>query len=176
MKAVHEKAHKALDQTRELMKKYYDRKATKQHDLKVGEQVMLNANNIRTKRPSKKLNRKLYGSFKIIEKSGNSAFTLEISPRWKIYPIFHASLLELYRTCIQDEMEQPPHESEGISGNLEWEVEKIVTSKIITYTRKIHGPNKRIPELRYFVKLKGCSENANTWKPPESLANAQELV
>jgi len=81
MRAVYEKAHKALDQTREAMKKYYDRKATKQCDLKVGNQVMLNANNIRTKRPSKKLNRKLYGPFKIIEKSGNNAFTLEISPR-----------------------------------------------------------------------------------------------
>jgi len=119
IKAVDEKAHKALDQTREAMKKYYNRKATKQRDLKVGDQLLLNVNNIHTKRLSKKLNPKLYGPFQIIEKLGNRAFTLEISRRWKIHPIFHASLLELYRTSIQDEREPPPPESEGFSGNLE---------------------------------------------------------
>jgi len=31
-------------------------------------------------------------------------------------------------------------------------------------------------ELRYFVKWKGCSEDENTWEPPESLENALELV
>jgi len=68
MKGVHEKAHQALDQTREAMKKYDDRKAIEQPDLKVGDQVMLNAKNIRTKRPSKKLGLRLYGEFKILEK------------------------------------------------------------------------------------------------------------
>jgi len=30
-------------------------------------------------------------------------------------------------------------------------------------------------ELRYFVKRRACSEDENTWEPPESLDNAQEL-
>jgi len=55
-------------------------------------------------------------------------------------------------------------------------VEQIVKSKIISYTRKVRGRNKRMHELRYFVKWKGCSENENTWEPPESLENAQELI
>jgi len=101
MKAVHKKAHKALDQTREAMKKYYNRKAVEQPDLKVEDQVMLNAKNICTKRPSKKLNTKLYGPFKLLEKRGNRAFKLEISPRWKIHPVFHVSLLEPYRTSVR---------------------------------------------------------------------------
>ena len=67
MKGVHKKAHKALDQTREAMKKYDDRKAIEQPDLKVGDQVMLNAKNIRTKRPSKKLGLRPYGQFKILK-------------------------------------------------------------------------------------------------------------
>jgi len=119
MKAVHKKAHKALDHTREAMKKYYDRKALEQADLKVGDQVMLNAKNIRTKRPSKKLSPKLYGPFKILEQRGNRAFKLEISPGWKIHPVFHVSLLEPYRSSVRDEREQPPREPEDIDGDLE---------------------------------------------------------
>ena len=31
-------------------------------------------------------------------------------------------------------------------------------------------------EIRYFVECAGCSEDENTWEPPESLENAQEMV
>jgi len=91
IKAVHEKAYKALDQTREAMKKSYDRKAMEQPDLKVGDQVLLNAKNPRTKRPSKKLSPRLYGSFKILEQRGNSAFKLEIprGGRYTLSFMFH---------------------------------------------------------------------------------------
>ena len=55
-------------------------------------------------------------------------------------------------------------------------MEKIIRSEIIAYTRKVCGCNKLRRELRYFVKWKGCSEDENTWEPPDSLDNAQELV
>jgi len=55
-------------------------------------------------------------------------------------------------------------------------VEQIVKSEIISYTRKVRGRNKRMREVRYFVKWKGCSEDENTWEPSESLENAQELI
>jgi len=43
MKAVQENATTTLEQTRETMKKYYDRKATPQPDIEIGDLVMLNA-------------------------------------------------------------------------------------------------------------------------------------
>jgi len=55
------------------MGQYYSRKAKQQQDFKVGDLVRLNAENIRTKRPSKKLARKLYGPFKIPEQRGELA-------------------------------------------------------------------------------------------------------
>ena len=158
------------------MGKYYDRRAKQQPDFKVSDKVMLNAKHIRTKRPSKKLSPKLYGPFKILEKRGERAFKLEISPRWKIHPIFHVSLLEPYRTSNRDGRGQPPREPEDIDGDLEWEVEKIVKSEVISYVRKVRGRNKRFRELRYFVKWKGCAEDENTWEPPESLQHAQRMV
>jgi len=55
-------------------------------------------------------------------------------------------------------------------------VERIVKSEIITYTRKVRRVNKEFKELRYFVKWAGCSEDENTWEPPEGLENAREDV
>jgi len=115
------------------MGRYYDRKAKQQPDFKVGDMVMLNAKNIPTKRPSKKLAPKLYSPFKILEQRGELAYKLEISDRWKIYPVFHVSLLEPYRTPTRPAREQPLMTPEEIDGDLEWEVQKIVKSEIISY-------------------------------------------
>ena len=55
MKTIQEKARATLEQTREAMKKYYDQRATPQPDIDIGDLVMLNSKNIRTKRPTKNL-------------------------------------------------------------------------------------------------------------------------
>jgi len=177
MQDIHQQAKQTLENTRESMKKYYDRKATDQPSIEVGDFVMLNAKNIRTKRPSKKLSPKLYGPFKVLKKKGNRAYKLEISPPWQIHPVFHVSLLEPYRASNRPNREQPPRDPAEIEGDLEWEVERIVKSEIISYTRKVRGRNKPMKELRYFVKWKGCAEDENTWEPPEgTMKNTQEEV
>ena len=66
-------------------------------------------------------------------------------------------------------------EPEEIDGDLEWEVEKIVKSEIISYERRVRGRPRTLQELYYFVKWKGCWENENTWELPEHLGNTQEL-
>jgi len=67
-------------------------------------------------------------------------------------------------------------EPEEIDGDLEWEVEKIIKSEIISYDRRVRGRTRTCEELRYFVKWRRCSEDENTWEPPEHLERAQELV
>jgi len=111
--------------------KDYDNKGTEQPSIKVGDLVMLNAKNIRTKRPSKKLNPKLYRPFKILEKKESRAYKLEISPRWKIHPVFHVCLLEPYGASNRPNRKQPPRDPEDIEGDLEWEAERIIKSEII---------------------------------------------
>ena len=172
MQTIHVQAHEALEQTQESISKYYDRKAKQQPDIKFGDQVILNGKNIRTKRPAKKLNPKLYGPFKVLEKRENRAFKFEISPRGKIHPIFQVSLLEQYRHLVRPGREQPPREAEEIDVDLEWEVECIVKSEIINDVRR----RRRMQERRYFIKWTGCLEDENTWEPQESLENAQEMV
>jgi len=119
MKSVQENAGTTLEQTREAMKKYYDRKATPQPDIETGDLVMLNAKKIKRKRPTSKFTPRLYGPFKLLEKKGNRAFKLDILARWKIHPVFHVSLLEPYKVSDRPNREQPPREPEDVEGNLE---------------------------------------------------------
>jgi len=176
MQDIYQQAKQTPGKTRQLMKRYYDRKATAQPNIEVGDLVILNAKNIRTKRPSKKLSPKLYGRFKVLEKKASRAYKLEISPRWKIHPVFHVSLLEPYRASHRPNREQAQRDPEEIEGDLELEVEWIVKSEIISYTRKVRGRNKPMKELRYFVKWQGCAEDENTWEPPEGMKNRHEEV
>jgi len=162
MQTIHQQARKSRERTREAMGRYYDRKAKQQADFKVGDLIILNAKNIRTKPPSKKLAPKLYGPFKILDERGELAYKLEISNRWKIQLVFHVSLLEPYRTSTRPAREEPPMTPEERDGDLEWKVEKIVKSEIISYERRVRGSTRTFEELRYFVKCKGCSEDENT--------------
>jgi len=119
---------------------------------------------------------KLDGPFKILEQRGELAYKLEISDRWKIHPVFHMRLLEPYRTSTRPTRAQPPMTPDEIDGDLEWEVEKIAKSEIISYKQRVRGSTRILEELRYLVKWKGCSEDENTWEPPEHLEHAKELV
>ena len=59
---------------------------------------------------------------------------------------------------------------------MEWEIDKMVKSAVITYTRKVRRVSITCKEVRYFVKWAGCSEDENTREPPEGLENAREEV
>jgi len=176
MQNIHQQAKQILKNTRELMKKYYDRKVMKDPDIEICDLVRFNAKNIRTKQPSPKLSLKLYDLFKVLEQNGSRAYKLEISPRWKIYLVFPVSVVEPYQSSNRPAHEQPPRDLEDIEGDFEWKVERIIKSEIISYTRKVQGTNKLLKELRYFVIWKGCGKDENTWEPPEGTKNTQEEV
>jgi len=113
----------------ERMSKYENRKvAHEEPEFKVGHWVMVNAKNIKTKHPTKKLAYKLRGKFQIEKLIGTSAYRLKLPPMaGKIHPVFHISLLEPYRYHTIPERRSstpPPVDLE----QQEWFVEQIVTS------------------------------------------------
>jgi len=78
--------------------KYFDQTmAEKEPTFKLGDWVWVNAKNIKTRRPTKKLDYKLCGKFRIKRLIGTNAYKLELSPSTgKIHLVFYISLLEPY--------------------------------------------------------------------------------
>jgi len=77
---------------------------------------MLNANNICTKRLSKKFAPRISGPSKILDQYGELTFKLKLLEHWKIHPVFHVSLLEPYRISVRPVREQPPVAPEEMDG------------------------------------------------------------
>jgi len=75
------------------MKRQYDKRTCQSQGLKTGEQVWLEARNIQTNQPSKKLDQKRYGSFTIKEEIRQGAYRLELPEGWAIHDVFNEDLL-----------------------------------------------------------------------------------
>ena len=93
---------KAMEEAQKNMKKQFDKKRRNPQGLKVGDHVWLENKNIHSNRPSKKLNNKRYGQFKILKDIGSGAFELELPERWMILNIFNEDLLT---QCVESKFQ-----------------------------------------------------------------------
>jgi hypothetical protein len=109
MTSVHELCASHLKITQERMSRYYDRTKSAPPQYSVGDLVMLNGKNIRTRRAAKKLDNKLFGPFKVNKVVGTSKMSvgLELPKRWRVHNVFHVSLLEPYRQSAKG-LREPP--------------------------------------------------------------------
>jgi len=82
-----------MKEAQKNMKKQFDKKRRNPQELKVGNNVWLENKNIHSNRPSKKLDNKRYGPFKISKDIGSGAFELELLEGWMIHNIFNKDLL-----------------------------------------------------------------------------------
>ena len=103
MKRVKEETEAALKAAAEDMKRYYDARH-RPEEFKPGDHVWLNAKDLITERPSKKLDHKRLGPFKIIRKISELAYELKLPPSFKIHPVISASRLERAKP---DEWQRP---------------------------------------------------------------------
>jgi len=98
MHTVHDESRKGLEAAQERMRRYTDPDRKETPAYQVGDLVMLSGHNIKTRRPSRKLNYKNHGPFQIEKVVSLLAVHLTLPRKWKIHNVFHVSLLEPYRT------------------------------------------------------------------------------
>jgi hypothetical protein len=155
--------HQELKEETNRDDKYFaDRKRTNKQ-FEVNDLVYLSTKNLSTNRPSKKLDFKRIGPFKIIEKISATAFKLELPSHYKTHNVFHISLLSQYEPVSLQDAPIPPT-PEVIDHSLEYTVRGILDSK--TIRRKLH----------YLVAWHGYSDHQATWEPANNLTNCKEAI
>ena len=90
MKDTLDEAKAALVKSKDEMAKYYDRKRTPAPDYQPKDRVYLDAGDIQTTHPSKKLSYWRLGLFPIVCKVGNSPYCLKLPPSMnRLHPVFN---------------------------------------------------------------------------------------
>src|SRR6266478_2266199 len=132
---------------------------------KLGQQVWLDACHLKLPHQKAKLTPKHLGPFKITKEISLVAYQLALPIGWRIYNVFHASLLNPYHetTAHGPNFTHPPPDL--IEGEEEFEVERIIAHRLFRRTKR----------LQYLVKWKGYPESDNTWEPANQV-HAPHLV
>ena len=163
--AMREAMRENMKAAQTWMAQYYNQKvANKEPQFKAGDSVMVNAKNIKTKRPSKKIYYKLRGKFEIEMLAGTNAYRLKLPPlSGKIYSVFHVSLLEPYQQNTIPERRSPTHPPVDLSQQ-RYPIEKIKTTEI------------KGGQVKYLVSWKGYGSDEDTWEHYENLKDGGEHV
>jgi len=137
---------------------------TRVPEYKVGQKVWVETDNIDLKRPSKKLAEKRIGPYEILEIISPNAIKLKLPRTIKLHPVMNVSRLRPYKEPRITGQETTPAPPVEINGELEYEVEQILDSRL------------RRGQLQYLVKWQGYTEEHNTWEPLANLTNAQDAI
>jgi len=126
---------KTLEETRSALKlaaddmaRFYDVDHQEAEVFEVGDKVWLDGRNIKTDRPTKKLDDRWFGPFQVTKAHSRNAYRLKLTPGFaKIYPVFHVSFIvsNLIRS------QRDPAEPVIVDGEPEYEVDKILDSKLL---------------------------------------------
>src|ERR671933_1712188 len=110
LEEIQEELRKNLLVAQQRMQKGFNRRIQAGSEFKVGDLVLLNTRNIKTKRESKKLDNLFRGPCKILRAIGSNAYKLKLPPQLqgKMHDVFHVSLLEPYIEYSIPEKETPP--------------------------------------------------------------------
>ena len=140
---------------------YYNRKHSVGPELKEGDKVYLLRKNVRTKRPSDKLDHKKLGPFKIDKKVGTVNYRLQLPKTMEIHPIFHVSLLE---PAPPGAPPAPRTEVQRLDPQREYDVETVLDCQYFK------------GKLKYLIKWKDYPHSENTWEPRRNLSCPQRLA
>ena len=133
-----------MEEAQKNIKKQFNKKRKNPQGLKVGDNIWLENKNIHLNQPSKKLDNKRYGPFRISRDISLGAFQLELSEGWMIHDIFNEDMLT---RCVEPKFkgqhEEPAPPPTIINEEEEYEIKEV---------RK-HRKHRR--GMQYLVHWKG---------------------
>jgi len=139
-------------------------------DFQIGQSVFVRSQYFRMTRPSKKLSERYLGPYEIIAQPSPQSFTLYLPETMRaVHPVFHVSMLEPATPNTFQQRSKPLPAPVIIDGEPEYEISKIVNSKI---------DRRRACKLLYKVIWLGYedTDNDSEWLPATELEHAKELL
>ena len=161
---IQKQMKQSLFEAQEHQKTNVDKSRKEHPNISIGEKVWLLRRNLKTRRPSDKLDYRRLGPFPVVKQINKVAYRLELPTSMKIHPVFHVSLLEPYKeSTLPGRVQEPPPPIE-IEGDEEFEVSEILDSRI--HRRR----------LEYLVHWQGYDISERTWEPASNLESAPEMI
>jgi len=139
-------------------------------DFQVGQSAFVRSQYFQTTRLSKKLSEKYLGPYKIIAQPSPQSFTLRLLDTIRaVHPVFHVSMFKPATPNIFQQRSEPLLALVIIDGEPEYEISKIVDSKI---------DRRRACKLLYKVIWLGYEDtnNDSEWLPAMELEHTKELL
>jgi len=170
LEPVHEELKRNITEAQIHYQGSADAKRSPAPSIQVGDLVFVLAKFICTTQPSKKLSEKFLGPFKVVEKAGSYSYQIKLPAHLRsIYPVFYVLQLEPATPSIIEECHNPPPPPIKVEGNLEYEISRVLDSKL--------DHRRRNPFL-YYVQWAGYERTVDkfSWLGSEELDHASELV
>ena len=147
-----------LQHAQKLQKRAHN-KGTKPRGYTCSKKVWLNSKYIKTKY-NWKLEVKFFGPFRVLYSVSSQTYKLELPKWWRIYDVFHVSLLEqdIIKKWWVDKKTAEQLEFEAGGDNKEYEIESISNSTV--YVRKLEAGH--LPGLYYLVSWKYYLKDKST--------------
>lgn len=155
MEKLHDQLRAEMSRAQTIQANNANTKRTPAPAYQIGDAVLLAAKNIQTIKPTRKLDWKRFGRFRIKKVISLYAYELDLPTTMKVHPVFHVSLLDPNSDDPQPGLIPPPPPPVEGEGEEEFEVEVILDSRL---------HRKR---LQYLVKWQGY--DAPTWEPVNNL-------
>jgi hypothetical protein len=165
MKAALEEAAAALNQAKEDMARYYNQRHLPTPTFRPGDKVYVDASDIRTTRPSRKLAHRRLGPYSIERQVSRNAYrlTLPYSMR-RLHPVFNVvKLTRAPPDPIPGRRPNLPPPPEIIDDEEEYVVEQVLNSRM--FRRR----------LQYLIKWEGYGTEHNSWEYASDV-HASDLV
>jgi hypothetical protein len=154
LKDLHNHLKREIETANEAYQKFANAKRNPTPDWPVGTLVWLKTENIRMKRPSVKLDYRMLGPFKVIQKVSTHAYKLALPPSMnRIHNVFHVKLLERHHTEYFPRRRHPPPPPIEIDGEEQYKVDEVLDSRI--YRGK----------LQYKICWLSHEPEDDTWEP-----------
>ena len=137
---------------------------SEEQEYHVNDLVLLSTKNIRTDRPTKKLDYTFVGPYRIKRKVNRVAYEIDLPTGSRLHPVFHTSLLKPYKADPSNSRRvilPPP--ILPLDGEKGWIIEQILDVR-----KKGNGH-------QYLIKWEGFGDEDNTWETRTSL-NDDEML